>query len=134
MPGAVDEILRWSSPVTYFARRATRDTEIRGVPIEAGARVTLWYPSGNRDEEVYADPFRFDIARDARTQLAFGGGGQHYCLGANLAKREIAILFEALLARTRDVEILSPPTYSVQGLFNPIYVSLQSLPVRLAAR
>jgi len=134
MTGAVDEMLRWSSPVSYFTRRATRDTRIRGVDIAAGQRVTLWYPSGNHDEEVFADPFRFDIGRDARTHLAFGGGGPHYCLGANLAKREIAILFEELLARTGDIEVLAEPTYSVQGIFNPIYVSLKSLPVRLAAR
>jgi len=134
LPRATDEILRWSSPVSYFTRRATRDTEIRGVPIAEGERVTLWYPSGNRDEEVFDDPFRFDIARDARMHLAFGGGGPHYCLGANLAKREIVILFEELLARTRDIEVLGPPSYSVQGIFNPIYVSLKTLPVRLSAR
>lgn len=133
MTRAVDEILRWSSPVSYFSRRVTRDTKIRGVEIPEGDRVTLWYPSGNRDEEEFEDPFRFDISRDARSQLAFGGGGPHYCLGANLAKREIAILFEELLARTREIEVLAEPTYSVQGLYNPIYVSLKSLPVRLAA-
>jgi cytochrome P450 len=134
MPRAVDEILRWSSPVSYFRRRATRDTRIRDVAIAAGDSVTLWYPSGNRDEEAFEDPFRFDIRRDARSHLAFGGGGPHYCLGANLAKREIAVLFDELLARTREIEVLGEPRYSVQGLFNPIYVSLQSLPVRLAPR
>jgi cytochrome P450 len=134
MPRAVDEILRWSSPVSYFRRRATRDTRIRDVAIAAGDSVTLWYPSGNRDEEAFEDPFRFDIRRDARSHLAFGGGGPHYCLGANLAKREIAVLFDELLARTREIEVLGEPRYSVQGLFNPIYVSLQSLPVRLTPR
>jgi cytochrome P450 len=134
MPGAVEEILRWSSPVSYFARRATRDTRIRDTAIAAGERVTLWYPSGNRDEEVFEDPFRFDIARPQRPHLAFGGGGPHFCLGASLARREIAILFEELLARTGEIEVLGPPAYSVQGIFNPIYVSLQSLPVRLEPR
>lgn len=134
MPGAVDEILRWSSPVSYFGRRATRDATVRDVRIREGERVTLWYPSGNRDEDAFRDADRFDIARDARSHVAFGGGGPHFCLGANLARREIAILFEELLARAREIEVLSPPRYSVQGLFNPIYVSLASLPVRLAAR
>ncbi len=87
MRPAVEEIIRWSSPVSYFARRATRDTEIRGVPVAEGERVTLWYPSANRDEDVFDDPFRFDIHRTPNQHLAFGGGGPHFCLGANLARR-----------------------------------------------
>jgi cytochrome P450 len=134
MPRAVDEILRWSSPVSYFRRRAARDTRIRGVEIAKGDNVTLWYPSGNRDEGAFPDASRFDISRDARSHVAFGGGGPHYCLGANLAKREIAVLFDELLARTLEIEVIGEPAYSVQGLFNPICVSLMSLPVRLAAR
>jgi cytochrome P450 len=134
MPGAVDEILRWSSPVAYFRRRATRATTIRGVEIAEGANVTLWYPSGNRDDDVFKNASQFDISRDARAQMAFGGGGPHYCLGANLAKREIAIFFEEFLARTGEIELLGEPVYSVQGLFNPIYVSLKEMPVRLTAR
>ena len=132
MRPAVEEILRWSSPVAYFARRATRDTEIRGVPIAKGERVTLWYPSANRDEEVFDDPFRFDIHREPNPHLAFGGGGPHFCLGANLARREIAILFEELLGRTREIEVLRPPTYSVLSIYNPILVALKQLPVRLS--
>ena len=77
---------------------------------------------------------RFDIARAARPHLAFGGGGPHYCLGANLARREIEILFDELLARVGTIEVLGAPSYSVQGIYNPIYVSLKSLPVRLAGR
>jgi cytochrome P450 len=132
MGSAVEEIIRWSSPVSYFARRATRDTEIRRVPIATGQRVTLWYPSANRDEEVFDHPFRFDIQRTPNEHLAFGGGGPHYCLGANLARREIAILFEELLARTRRIEALGPPTYSALSIHNPILVALRELPVRLA--
>ena len=132
MRPAVEEIVRWSSPVAYFARRATRDTEIRGVPIAAGQRITLWYPSANRDEEVFEDPFRFDIRRSPNPHVAFGGGGPHFCLGANLARREIAILFEELLARTREIEIVGPPAYSALGIFNPILVAPKELPVRLA--
>jgi cholest-4-en-3-one 26-monooxygenase len=132
MRPAVEEILRWSSPVSYFARRATRDTKIRGVPIAKGQRITLWYPSANRDEEVFREPFRFDIARTPNPHLAFGGGGAHFCLGANLARREIAILFEELLARTRKIEVLRPPTYSALGIWNPILVVPKEIPVRLA--
>jgi cytochrome P450 len=132
MRPAVEEILRWSSPVSYFARRATRDTEIRGVPIAEGQRITLWYPSANRDEDVFEDPFCFDIHRSPNHHLAFGGGGPHFCLGANLARREIAILFEELLARTREIEVLGPATYSALSIYNPILVAPKEIPVRLA--
>ncbi|MBV8462483.1 MAG: cytochrome P450 [Acidimicrobiales bacterium] len=132
VPAAVDEVLRWSSPVTCFARRATHDVEIRDVPVAAGDRVSLWYPSGNRDEDVFPDPFRFDIRRNPNPHVAFGGGGPHFCLGANLARREILILLQELLARTRDIEVLGPPTYSVLGIYNPILLAMKSLPVRLA--
>ena len=132
MRPAVEEIIRWSSPVAYFARRATRDTEIRGVKIAKGDRVTLWYPSANRDEDVFEDPFRFDIARAPNQHVAFGGGGAHFCLGANLARREIAILFEELLARTRKIEILEPAKFSTLGIYNPILVVPQEIAVRIA--
>ncbi|MBW2290870.1 MAG: cytochrome P450 [Deltaproteobacteria bacterium] len=132
MRPAVEEILRWSSPVAYFARRATRDTEIRGVKIKEGDRVTLWYPSANRDEEVFEDPFRFDIARTPNQHVAFGGGGAHFCLGANLARREIAIIFEELLARTQKLEIIKPTQFSVLGIYNPILVIPQQIEVRMS--
>jgi cytochrome P450 len=132
MRPAVEEILRWSSPVSYFARRATRDTEIRGVAIAEGQRITLWYPSGNRDDDVFDDPFAFDIHRTPQQHLAFGGGGPHYCLGANLARREISILFEELLARVSEIEVLAPPSYSALSIYNPILVALKELPVRLS--
>jgi len=132
MRPAVEEILRWSSPVSYFARRATRDTEIRGVAIAKGERVTFWYPSGNRDEEVFDDPFSFDIRRTPQQHLAFGGGGPHFCLGANLARREITIFFEELLARTQQIELLAPPRYSALSIYNPILVAVNEIPVRLS--
>ncbi len=132
LPVATEELLRWSSPVTCFARRATRDTEVRGVPIAEGDRVTLWYPSANRDEEVFDDPFRFDIRRRPNPHVAFGGGGVHFCLGANLARREMLILLDELLSRTREIEVLGPPTYSALGIYNPILLAMQELPVRLA--
>lgn len=132
MAPAVEEIIRWASPVSYFARRATRDTEIRGVRIAAGERVTLWYPSGNRDEDAFEQPFRFDIRRAPNDHVAFGGGGPHFCLGANLARREIAIVFEELLKRTREIEVLGPPVFSALGIYNPILVAPKELRVRLA--
>jgi len=131
---ATDEIIRWASPVAYFARTAMRDSEIAGVPIAQGDWVTLWYPSGNRDEDVFEDPFRFDINRTNNPHIAFGGGGPHFCLGANLARREISILFEELLARVAEIEIVAPPSYSVMGIGNPIVVSPRTLPVALTAR
>jgi cytochrome P450 len=131
MKPAVEEILRWTSPVAYFARRATRPTEIRGVPIAEGDRITLWYPSANRDEEVFDDPFRFDITRTPNNHVAFGGGGPHFCLGANLARHEIAIMFEELLARTTDIEILAPPAHSGLTIDNPVLGAVRELPIRL---
>jgi cholest-4-en-3-one 26-monooxygenase len=132
IPTAVEEMIRWSSPVAYFARRATRDAEIRGVRIAAGQRITLWYASANRDEDVFADPFRFDVRRTPNEHVAFGGGGPHFCLGANLARREMITFFEELLRRTRTIEVAGPLTYAALGIFNPILVAPQSLPVRLA--
>ncbi len=129
--GTVDEILRWTSPVSYFRRTTTADTEIAGVPIAAGDRVSVWYPSANRDSRVFDEPFAFDITRTPNPYTSFGGGGVHYCLGANLAKREIKVMFEELLARVRDIEIVGDPEYTVQGIGNPIVFSLKDLPVRL---
>jgi cytochrome P450 len=134
MRAATEEILRWSSPVAFFRRTATRDTQIRDVAIAEGDSVTLWYPSGNHDDAVFDDPFRFDVTRDPNPHVAFGGGGAHFCLGAHLARREISILFDELLARVGTIEPLAEATYSVQGIGNPILVSIESLPVRLAPR
>ena len=134
MPAAVEEILRWSSPVANFARRATRDTEIGGQKIAEGERVTLWYPSANRDEDVFDDPFRFDIARKPNHHVAFGGGGPHFCLGANLARREIAIFFEELLARVGEIEVVGEPVYTPLGLHNPILFAPTDIQVKLSPR
>jgi cytochrome P450 len=133
MKCATEEIIRWTSPVAYFKRIAAEDCEIGGVPVSAGDRVSLWYPSANRDDAVFEDPFRFDIRRHPNEHVAFGGGGPHFCLGAHLARREISILFEELLRRTSQIEQLGDPTYSVVGIGNPILVSPGTLPVRLKA-
>ena len=132
IPLAVEEILRWSSPVSCFARRATRDTQIRGMTIAEGDRVTMWYPSANRDSDVFGDPFRFDIGRSPNPHLAFGGGGVHFCLGASLARRELTTLIEVLLERSRHIERAGDPSYLSLGIFNPILISMQELPVRLS--
>ncbi len=113
-------------------RQCHPHTEIRGVKIAKGQRVTLWYPSANRDEDVFDDPFRFDIRRKPNQHVAFGGGGAHFCLGANLARREIAILFEELLKRVNKIELLEPPKYNSLSLFNPIFLALKELPVRIS--
>jgi cytochrome P450 len=133
MKSATEEIIRWTSPVAYFKRVAAENTEIAGVPIAKGDRVTLWYPSGNRDDAHFEDPFRFDIRRKPNEHMSFGGGGPHFCLGAHLARREITILFEELLKRTSHIEQIGDPAYSVLGIGNPILVSLGKLPVRLKA-
>ncbi len=104
MPLAVDEMIRWVTPVKEFMRTATADTEIRGVSIAEGESVLLSYPSGNRDEDTFADPFTFDIARDPNKHLAFGFG-VHFCLGAALARMEVNSFFSALLPRLESIEI-----------------------------
>ncbi len=129
---AVEEVLRWSSPLCAFARRATEDTEIHGTKIAKGDRLTMWYPSGNRDEDVFIDPFRFDIDRAPNPHMAFGGGGSHFCLGANLARRELTILFEVLFERTERIALAGPPSYTTLGIFNPILSFMDTLPVSVA--
>ncbi len=132
IPLAVEEILRWSSPVSYFARRATQDTEIRGIPIARGDRVTMWFPSANRDEEVFDQPYRFDITRSPNPHVTFGGGGVHFCLGAHLARRELATLLEVLFERARHIELAGAPSYTSLGIFNPILLFMRELPIRIA--
>lgn len=131
LKGATEEIIRWTSPVAYFKRIVAEDTKVGGVPLAKGDRVTLWYPSGNRDEAYFDNPFRFDIRRTPNEHMSFGAGGPHFCLGAHLARREISILFEELLKRTSHIEQIGDPAYSVLGIGNPILVSLGKLPVRL---
>jgi cholest-4-en-3-one 26-monooxygenase len=125
IPSAVEEMLRMSAPVMYFRRTATADTEIRGVPIREGDKVTLWYPSANRDEEVFDDPDTFDIAREPNEHLAFGIG-QHFCLGASLARLEIRVMFEELLERLPDIEPAGP----VRMLRSHFIDGVKSMPVQ----
>ena len=106
---AVEEIVRWASPVIYMRRTLTRDCELSGAPMAAGDKVTLWYCSANRDETKFADPWRFDVRRDPNPHAGFGGGGAHFCLGANLARREISVAFEELRRRIPDVAAIEEP-------------------------
>jgi cytochrome P450 len=108
-PTAVEEIVRWASPVIHFRRTATADTELGGQPIREGDKVVMFYNSANRDEAVFDDPFRFDVRRTPNDHVGFGAGGPHFCLGANLARREIRVMFEELLTRLPDIEVSSEP-------------------------
>jgi cytochrome P450 len=107
LPDAVEEILRWSSPTLYNRRTATGDTEVAGQKIRTGDKVTLWWASANRDEAVFDDPFRFDVRRAPNPHLAFGYRS-HFCLGANLARLEIRIMVEELLARFERLSLAGP--------------------------
>jgi len=130
IPTAVEELIRWASPVLYFRRTATRDTEIRGVPIAKGDKVVMWYVSANYDEEVYEDPYRLDVGRTPNDQTSFGGGGPHYCLGAFLARLEIQILLEEILARNVAFELAGPPKRLRSNFVNGV----ESIPVRVVHR
>jgi len=107
---AVEEVLRWASPVMYFRRTATSDTEVGGQAISEGDKVVMWHISANRDEDVFDDPFRFDITRDPNDHVAFGGGGHHFCLGANLARAELGFIFEEILERIPDMHLTGEPS------------------------
>jgi len=108
-PTAVEEIVRWATPVIHFRRTATRDTELRGQKIAAGQKVVLWYASGNRDEDVFERPFEFDVCRAPNEHVGFGGPGPHYCLGAHLARREITVMFREIFRRLPDLEVDGEP-------------------------
>tara|TARA_R110000823_G_scaffold27609_16_gene80467 strand:- start:32764 stop:34038 length:1275 start_codon:yes stop_codon:yes gene_type:complete len=128
-----DEVLRWTSPVLFFARTATRDTVLRGVDIAAGDRVSIWYPSANRDAAEFANPDTFDISRDSKRQTALGGGGPHLCLGAHLARKQISAMFSELFSRTKNFEV-GDTEWFVSGLQNNVTCSLAPFQVKLQAK
>jgi cytochrome P450 len=105
MAGTVDEMLRYASPVMHFRRTATKDLVLGDTKIAEGDKVVIWYASANRDESVFTDPMRFDIRRSPNEHVAFGGGGPHFCLGANLARMEIMVMFDRLLDRMPDLRL-----------------------------
>jgi cytochrome P450 family 142 subfamily A polypeptide 1 len=132
IPTAVEEMLRWVSPIQNMNRTATRDVDFHGTKIRAGDKLLLLYPSANRDEAVFAEPDRFDIARDPNEHLAFGGYGPHFCLGASLARLELRVMFEELLARLPDVELATndPPELRKSNFI----VGVEKLPIRWKPR
>jgi cytochrome P450 len=129
LPGTIEEILRWTSPVLHMARVATRDVELRGQQILAGQKLVMWYPSANRDEEVFPDGDQFNITRSPNEHLAFGIG-EHFCLGASLARLELRVMFEELLSRLPDIE----RTGDVQRLRSNFIGGIKHMPVRYTAR
>ncbi len=118
---AVEEIVRCATPVIHFRRTATRDTEINGQPIKEGEKVVMFYQSGNRDERVFENPDAFDVRRPlSPAQVGFGAGGPHFCLGANLARREIAVMFDEIRRRVPTLEIVGEPAYLQSSFINGI--------------
>ncbi|MFD0415026.1 cytochrome P450 [Streptomyces sp. NPDC127108] len=127
IPAAVEEFLRWASPVYHFRRTATRDTELGGKHIKEGDKVVMWFASGNRDETVFPDPYAFDVTRASNDHLTFGKSSPHLCLGNLLARTEIRIMFEELVPRVADVR-LSGPVRRVRSNF---VNGIKELPVRI---
>jgi cytochrome P450 len=129
LPTAVEEMIRWTTPVKEFMRTAAEDTTVRGVPIAKGESVYLTYVSGNRDEDVFNEPFRFDVGRDPNKHLAFGYG-VHFCLGAALARMEMNSLFSELVPRLESIELAGEPELSATTFVG----GLKHLPIRYSLR
>jgi cytochrome P450 len=126
LPTAIEEILRWTSPITHIARVALEDTSLGGKKIRAGDQVATWIPSANRDEEIFDEPYRFDVARTPNEHIAFGKG-EHFCAGAHLARLELRLMFEALLAQVDKFELTGP----VERLQSNLVAGIKHMPVRL---
>jgi cytochrome P450 len=124
---AVEEIVRWASPITWMRRTATEDGDINGHPVTAGDKFLLFYAAANRDPEVFRDPHVFDVARHPNPHVGFGAKGPHFCLGAHLARREIAITFRALFEAMPDLEVAGEPVRLRSSFVNGI----KRLPARL---
>lgn len=128
IPTAVEEVLRWTSPVVHFCRTAVEDVEIRGRTVRAGDLLVLFYPSANRDEEVFEEPFRFDVGRTPNDHYAFGIG-EHFCLGANLARTELEVMLGECLRRFADVELAGP----IERQRSSLVGGIKRMPVRFRA-
>ena len=127
MPLAAEEILRWASPTMHFRRTAARDLELGGKRIREGDKVVVWFISGNRDEAVFPEPYRFDVGRDPNPHMAFGSGGPHVCLGMHLARLEVRVMFEELVPRLADIELTGPVVRLRSNFINGI----KHMPVRV---
>ncbi len=125
-PLAVEEIVRWATPVIHFRRTLAVDAELSGQKIAAGDKVVMWYNAANRDERSISDPYRFDVTRDPNDHVGYGGGGPHFCLGANLARREISVMFDELLHRLPDIEVTRAPDM----LFSAFIHGVKRMPCR----
>lgn len=130
IPGAVEEFLRWASPVYHFRRTATQDVELRGKQIKAGDKVVMWFASGNRDDDVFTDPYRFDVTRTNVDHLTFGKGSPHLCMGNALARMEIRLMFTELLPRLTSVELNGEVTRVRSNFINGI----KKFPVRVQVK
>jgi cholest-4-en-3-one 26-monooxygenase len=126
LPTAIEEMLRWVTPVMHFRRTAARDVELGGRTIRAGDKVVLWYTSANRDEQAFPDAGRFDVSRTPNEHVAFGAGGPHFCLGASLARLEARVMFEELITRVPGLAPAGP----VQRLGSNFINGIKALPVR----
>jgi cytochrome P450 len=129
LPSAIEEIVRWVTPIIHFGRTATEDYELRGKQIKAGDALALFYPSANRDEEIFEDPFSFRIDRNPNRHLGFGVG-EHFCLGAHLARLEMEVAYKFLLPRLEEVELIGPP----DRLQSALVGGLKRLPIRYKLR
>jgi cytochrome P450 len=127
MPAAADEMLRYGSPTMHFRRTATRDVELRGRQVREGDKVVVWFVSGNRDEEVFPDPDRFDVGRTPNSHMAFGSGGPHVCLGMHLARLEVLVMFEELVPRLATIEQTGP----MERLRSNFINGIKHVPVRV---
>lgn len=124
--GAVEEFVRWATPIMTFRRTAARDCDLGGQQITEGDKVVLFYSSANWDTTVFTNPEKFDLSRDPNPHVSFGGGGIHHCLGNQLARQQLAALFRELLHRLPDIEVCGPPSYTVSTFFHGV----NHLPVR----
>jgi cytochrome P450 len=129
LPSAIEEILRWTSPIIHFARTATEDVEIRGQKIKEGETLGLFYPSANRDEEIFEDPWNFRVDRNPNPHLAFGIG-EHFCLGSHVARLELEVAFKHLLPRLEEVELVG----DVSRLHSALVGGVKHLPIRYKLR
>jgi cholest-4-en-3-one 26-monooxygenase len=127
---ATEEVLRWSTAIHHFRRTVSRDVDFHGRLLRQGDKITTWFSSANRDEDVFADPFRFDIGRGPNPHQAFGPPNVHFCVGAHLARLELRIVFEELFARTERIELTGP----VERLRSNVFNGVKRMPVRLVAR